>query len=716
MQGDDRSIAESSAAWTDVVIGALQQPTLHRLICAVCAPAFSLSQEDGQIRREGAQGLFVQDVRVLNECIVTVNGSEPVPIGFDIGGGSHNQFDATVFNVGAETPDPVVFLSRRREVNPHGMHEEIAVSSYARQNVNLKLRMQLSCDLAAIATVKSGRRLEALAANVEGSRLRWGRHGAGSVEAFGAPEPDHIDPLEGTLTWDLNVEPGSTRVFAISVQRHAGAPPVVIALPHDSRVHDIVREPVSVYVKDPRLSRLFDRSVADLAGLTMATSLSPYDAFIAAGVPWYLTLFGRDSIWAARMLLPLGTDIALGTLRTLAARQGSRIDRESNEEPGKIIHELRQEPILRDAVNVDPSSDVPLALPPVYYGTVDATPLWVCLLHDAWRWGLAESEVEKLLAPMERCLDWIVDFGCRDRPFVSYVDDTGHGLTNQGWKDSSDGVQFRDGRIAVAPIALCEAQGYAYEAAMHGADLLDAFARPGADRWREFARGLGRRFREAFWVEDEDGPYPAIALDVNGVPVDSLSSNIGHLLGTGLLNEDESVVVSQRLGGADLNSGFGLRTLAASSKGYNPLSYHCGSVWAHDTAIAIAGLRTVPSPVAEEAASSLIEGLLAAAAHFEYRLPELYGGDTRSTQSGPRNYPASCHPQAWSAASAVSIFAAVVGIGRNVPHGGGFTPLPHRERLFVSGFPLSDSGGALHMGEDEPRRIEGLSPQLGMGH
>jgi glycogen debranching enzyme len=713
MHGDDLLIAESASSLTDPSDSGQRQPALHRLICAVCAPALSLSGEDGQFRRGGAQGLYVQDVRVLSEFIVTVDGEEPVPIGFDIEGGSHNRFETAVFNVGSKTPDPVLFLTRHRVVDPSGMTEEIALSSFARESVSLQLRLQLSCDLATIATVKSGQRTTDGDATAVGMRLRWGPPTSRNVVAMCTPEADHVDSLEGSFVWNLTLEPGTTRIVDLSVQSHGGAPPVVIPLPHDSPIHDNAREPVSVEARDPRLSRLLDRSLADLAGLTMATSLSPYDAFVAAGAPWYLTLFGRDSIWTARMLLPLGTDIALGTLRTLAARQGSRIERESNEEPGKIIHELRQEPVRHEAFNAGLGSDVPLALPPVYYGTVDATPLWICLLHDAWRWGLAESEVEELLAPMERCLDWIADFGCRGRSFVSYVDESGHGLANQGWKDSSDGIQFRDGRIASAPLALCEAQGYAYEAAMHGADLLDAFGRPGADRWREFADNLARRFREAFWVEDSDGAYPAIALDVNGVPVDSLSSNIGHLLGTGLLSAQEEELVARRLGGSDLNSGFGLRTLAASSRGYNPLSYHCGSVWAHDTAIAITGLRTVRGRVAEEAAASLIEGLLAAAAHFEYRLPELYGGDARSKQSGPRNYPASCHPQAWSAASSVSILAAIVGIQPDVPRATlTFNPLPYRDRISVSGIRLSDSRVAVQLRDGEPPRISGLSPGL----
>lgn len=650
---------------------------------------------------------------MLNELIVTVGGEEPTPLGFDIEGGSHNRFEAAVFSVGCESPDPVVFLTRRRFIGPSGMREEMTLSSLARASLHLQLRLRLSCDLAAIAAVKSGLRVVPGLAEGEGKRLLWGPSGARIVEATGTPEPDHVDPLDGCLAWDLTLEPGAARTFVLAVLRRGADRAVVIPLPRASPIELRAGDPVSVETTDPRLGRLLERSVADLAALTMATSLAPHDAFVAAGAPWYLTLFGRDSIWAARMLLPLGTDIALGTLRTLARRQGTKVDRVSNEEPGKILHELRQETVRHEAFNTGPGGEATLALPPVYYGTVDATPLWVCLLHDAWRWGLSESEVEQLIVPMERCLGWIADFGCGDRSFVSYVDESGHGLANQGWKDSYDGIQFRDGRIATAPLALCEAQGYAYEAATHGAELLEAFGRPGAERWRAFADNLARRFREAFWVEDSDGPYPAVALDASGAPVDSLSSNIGHLLGTGLLSAEEAELVARRVGGPDLNSGFGLRTLAASSKGFNPLSYHCGSVWAHDTAISITGLSSISGHFAEEAAASLIDGLLGAAAHFEYRLPELYGGDARSQQCGPLAYPASCRPQAWAAASAVAILAAVVGIRPDVPRGTvAFKPLPYPDRLSVGGIRLSGERVAVRLAPSESPQLIGLPPGL----
>jgi glycogen debranching enzyme len=365
------------------------------------------------------------------------------------------------------------------------------------------------------------------------------------------------------------------------------------------------------------------------------------DVFLAAGAPWYFTLFGRDSIWAARLLLPFGWQLAAGTLRALAACQGSKLDPETAEAPGKIPHELRRAGSL-------------------YYGTIDATPLWICLLHDAWRWGMPASQVRALLPALHAALECISRYGDSDGDgLLEYIDQSGHGLSNQGWKDSGDAIRFADGRIAKPPVALCEVQGYAYEAAMAAAELLTAFGEPGADRWRAWAAGLAEAFRASFWLPDG---YPALALDAAKQPVDSLTSNIGHLLATGLLTKDEESLVAGRLAGPDMDSGFGLRTMSAGNAGYNPLSYHCGSVWSHDTAIVIRGLYR--SGHGDDAAR-LAEGLLSAAAAFDWRLPELFSGEDR----GPVPYPAACRPQAWSAAAAGALAQALLGLDVDAPAG-----------------------------------------------
>ncbi|HEX8092975.1 amylo-alpha-1,6-glucosidase, partial [Jatrophihabitans sp.] len=349
------------------------------------------------------------------------------------------------------------------------------------------------------------------------------------------------------------------------------------------------------------------------------------------------------------------------------------------EEPGKILHEIRAAETEHAAGH---QPDRLLRLPATYFGTVDATPLWILLLHDSWRWGLAEPEVERLLPNLERALAWMADFGMDGNGFLSYADRSGHGLSNQGWKDSADSVQFRDGRLAEPPVALSEVQAYGYAAAMAGASLLEAFGRPGADSWRDWATGLAERFRQRFWLADEHGRYPALALDGHGEPVDSVASNMGHLLGTGLLGEQESALVAHRLGSPELSSGFGLRTLASSAAGFNPLSYHGGSVWAHDTAIAITGLAAAAAdgvPGAAPAAANLIEGLLAAAPAFGYRMPELHGGHRAEPGRRPIPYPASCRPQAWSAAAAMAIVTALLGPRPDAPAGAlEFRPLKVR--------------------------------------
>jgi glycogen debranching enzyme len=270
--------------------------------------------------------------------------------------------------------------------------------------------------------------------------------------------------------------------------------------------------------------------------------------------------------------------------------------------------------------------------------------------------------VRALLPNLRAALGWMRDSGDSDGDgLLEYIDTTGRGLANQGWKDSGDSVQWRDGTLADGPIALCEVQAYAHKAALDGAELLDAFGEPGSgegDAWRSWAAALRDRFRDAFWIDDRAGAYPAIALDARKRPVDTVTSNIGHLLGTGLLNPEESALVARRLVSPELASGYGLRTLSTDSTGYWPLSYHGGSVWTHDTAIAISGLA---ADGFRAEAAELSEGLLRAAVAFDYRMPELYGGDPASAAPTPIPYPAACRPQAWSAAAAVAVWDALGG-------------------------------------------------------
>ncbi|HEX8767977.1 MAG TPA: glycogen debranching N-terminal domain-containing protein, partial [Jatrophihabitans sp.] len=556
------------------------QPYLHELLVCVRAPALALADPDGQLRGTGVQGSYLADRRILSRSVLSVAGAELAPISGELDGSSATRSLSIVRGLGDPGADPTVWIERRRTVSASAATESVRITSVARHPVTARLTLELACDLAGMAAVKAGLAGPALAAERQPDGLGWVGPAGIRVRATAVPSPSEIAADTGCLGWDVELGRGDTAVIELSYTV-TGLPPAVVSAPTGPSP---LAAP-TVQAGDPRLSSLLAQSMADLAALELADPQTPEDRFLAAGAPWYLTLFGRDCLISARMVLPLGTELAAGTLRALARRQGSRVDPDSAEEPGKILHEVRAAE-TEHAGGHQPA----LRLPATYYGTVDATPLWILLLHDGWRWGLAEPEVERLLPNLERALAWMADFGLDRNGFLSYADRSGHGLSNQGWKDSADAIQFRDGRLAEPPVALSEVQAYGYAAAMAGATLLEAFGRPGAQHWRGWAAELAGRFRQRFWLADEHGGYPALALAGSGEPVDSVASNLGHLLGTGLLTAPESALVARRLGSPELSSGFGLRTLASSSAGFNPLSYHAGSVWTHDTALAITGL------------------------------------------------------------------------------------------------------------------------------
>ncbi|GAA1827796.1 glycogen debranching N-terminal domain-containing protein [Microlunatus capsulatus] len=557
------------------------QPFLHDLVTVLAAPTQVLSDRTGDVGadadRAGAQGVLHADVRVLSRVVVEVDGGAGEHIATEAGTATA-RFTTLLRHVGAgltAVPDPTLRLDRERHVRAGAVAERLRLSSVLAEPVPVTVTVAFAADLAGVETVKTGRAGTPAVLLTGSGAPRWGDDDlAAALTAEGAtwaPGPDGtgavatwsvVVPAHGAVDvgWSLDVSDRGGVVVA------AASPWTPAALPA---------------VADSRLEPWLRRSLEDLDGLRMARPQAPDDVFFAAGAPWYLTLFGRDSLWAARLVLPVSLEPARGTLRALAALQGTTTDVERAEQPGKIMHELR-----RGAFGLGTMS-----LPPLYYGTIDATPLWVCLLHDAWRAGLPEAEVQELLPALEAALGWLLtDFDADGDGFGEYLDATGHGLANQGWKDSSDSVRFRDGRIAEGPVALCEVQGYAHEAALAGATLLEAFDRPGAERLRTWAATLADRFRAAFWVGEGEDRYPALALDGRGARVDSLTSNIGHLLGTGLLDAEEERLVARRVVSPALDSGLGLRTMSTDDAGFSPLSYHCGSVWPHDTAVVVAGL------------------------------------------------------------------------------------------------------------------------------
>ncbi|WP_138443210.1 glycogen debranching N-terminal domain-containing protein [Sinomonas susongensis] len=630
------------------------QPFLHDLEIVLRAPTQAWSGRDGQIRAAApgnatVQGVMHSDVRVLSEAVLEVGGHEPEPAG------SWHDDDGGLVVVGlpralaAAWGDPAARIRRSRRVKAGAMEEEIEFASATEEPVSADVTVRLAADLAPMEAVKSGLPTQPVDASPADAGVAWSAGEVSAVVEAPGAVIDLSDPGRPVLRWSLTASAGTPARVSWRVTAEDSIAVVAGARGPAPTGWRGLRRPTDV-----RLARFLEQSLRDLDGLRMALPGLERSEFLAAGAPWFFTLFGRDSLWAARFLLPLGTELAEGTLTVLASFQGEKVDTDSQEAPGKIMHELR-----RAALTLHGEA---ISLPPTYYGTVDATPLWVCLLHDAWRAGMPVDAVERLLPHAERALAWVAD-GVLDG-YLNYLDTSGHGLANQGWKDSRDSVQFRNGQLVTGPVSLCEVQAYAHEALVHGAELLEAFGRVGAgaagaapSQLRDAAAALAERFRADFWLEDDRGPYVAIALDGSGKPVDTVTSNMGHLLGTGLLDGEEEALVARRLLDPELDSGYGLRTLATSSAGYWPLKYHGGSVWAHDTAIAIRGLARSGH---RDAAAQLAEGLLKAAESFGYRMPELHSGDPADTSTRALPYPSACRPQAWSAASAV-VIAEVLG-------------------------------------------------------
>jgi glycogen debranching enzyme len=608
--------------------------SLHTLVTVLSAPSFVLSDPDGQVRAGGVQGWFTRDRRALAQFELDIDDVTVVPVGRDHTEPAVAAFHSVIRDSTAHWRDSSLRVRRERQLSPAILLEHLDITNNGASSRELTVTLRAATDFAGVDAVRADRAVALVAPAVTGDRLQWpDRRGPVTLQANPAGVAEVNENGVARVTWAVVLEAGQTWRLTLTVKSSASV-----------KFSEATFEPLAAE-NPPKWTLTLpagpaSANLADLRALLLADPLAPDDSYLAAGSPWYLTLFGRDTIWAARLLLPLGTDLAAGTLRTLARRQGTRDDPATEQQPGKIPHEARAEPI--DTGQVQLSS--------LYYGTIDATPLWVCLLHEAWRAGMPEEDVGALMPNLVAAMNWIT--GPAADPdgdgLIEYVSSGTGGLTHQGWKDSHDAFLHKNGRHPAAPLALCEVQGYSYAAATAAAELATAFGQGDGPQWIEWAGLLKQRFHESFWIEDNFGSYPAIALDADKTPVEGATSNIGHLLGTGLLDAGQAELIATRLSKPDVATPFGLRTLSSASRNYNPFSYHRGSIWPHDTAIAMVGLVVEGHT---GLATRFAEGILAAARHFGNHTPELYAVLDDST--APLAYPSACVPQAWSAAAAV---------------------------------------------------------------
>lgn len=596
--------------------------------------SFSLSDPEGDFHAHRPQGLFHRDTRVLSDWQLTINGQAPQGLGVMTYGADHAVFLSRVAPSAQESETRLLIERNRRLFQ--GMHETITVTNLSADPVPVHVQLQAAADFADVFAVKEGRPTRSHATSISalaGTLTIGGEHVAVRIETA-----DALAHTSG-LTHEITLGPHQSWSTVVTV--------TPLPVPRSS-----ARAPMRELcmeippIEDSALDAIAQQCVVDLNGLQLRDPNQPEWVTVAAGAPWFMTLFGRDSLLTSLMTLPFCSELGQGTAHMLAARQGSTVDAASEEQPGRILHETR---VGREA---------PLILGgrQAYYGTADATPLFVMLVGELARSGVAVPALRALLPAVDAAMSWIRDFGDRDGDgFVEYERLSAQGLAHQGWKDSWNGITWADGRPVEGPIALVEVQAYVVAAHRARANIADALGDPTtAENHRSVAADLLDRLDRAFWLEDRG--FYAVALDGSKAPVDALTSNIGHILWAEAAHPERAEQVARHLTSQEMFSGWGVRTLASSMGAYNPLSYHNGSVWPHDTALSVVGLTRYGF---HDEARRIGSALLDAAAHSGGRLPELFAGLSRADYTTPIPYPTACSPQAWASAAPLAVLHAL---------------------------------------------------------
>ncbi len=627
---------------------------------------FCVCDERGDVDgTAAASGFFASDTRFLSRSVLTLGGERPEPL-------SHAQTVPHSASFVLRNPlvcglEPNELSVERGRFVGDAMEERIAVENHGRRCVEVELALEIAADFADIFAVKeldptfghpSTATLPAprpLEWDGDLQLLRFSDVGypAGTIVHLSKP----CVPEQGRLCFPLRLEPGDRW------ELHVGVQPLLNGdLP-------LSRSSFERHFADERtradkslaswrrlapqlrsdwddLARTYERSVADLGALRMHVDGFAAGELPAAGTPWFMTVFGRDTVITCLQTLMFGPGLGESALRVLAATQADVDDPERDAEPGKIIHEMRR-------------GKAALAWTDRYYGTVDATPLFLVLLSELWRWTNDPTLAVELEENARRALAWIDGPGDPDGDgFVEYERRARRGIRNQSWKDSEISMAFRDGELAKAPIASTEVQGYVYDAKVRMAELARAvWGDPALGaRLEQEAADLKDRFNETFWVDDA---YYALGLDRDKRPIDAVGSNMGHLLWSGIVPPERTAAVADTLMGDCLWSGWGVRTLAAGERAYNPLVYHNGTVWPHDNSLIAWGLARAGRG---QDVDLILRRMVEAATYFDYRLPEVFAGFPRARTHLPVAYPTASQPQAWAAGTPILLLQIVLGL------------------------------------------------------
>ncbi|GIH16330.1 glycogen debranching N-terminal domain-containing protein [Rugosimonospora africana] len=658
-----------------------------------------------------ATGLFSYDTRYLSTWMLTINGQRLSPLSID----DLHYFESRFFLVpgaGSLYVDVKLTVIRQRTVCD-GFCEELVILNHAEEPADLTVRIDAASDFAHLFEVKNAMgKVGRSYGSVQDGRLvlRYERESFERETTITAPADALLD--EQGITVKVRVEPHgrwSTKFNVVPSTPVTGRIAGIVRRDPVGLEHDLVQwlERAPQLQSDwPPLSDTYQRSLVDLAALRFSPLVAASRTLPAAGLPWFMTMFGRDSILTSLQALPFQPELAATTLKTMAIWQGSRVDDFRDEDPGRILHELRYGELI--AFEEQPHSP--------YFGTADATPLFVILLDEYERWTGDATLVRTLEKEARAALNWIGEYAdLMGNGYISYQTRNQHsGLQNQCWKDSWDSICYRDGRLPGFPRATCELQGYAYDAKMRAARLAREFwDDPGlAKRLEEEAANLKQHFNRDFWIGDRG--YYALAMDHDGSLVDALSSNIGHLLWSGIVDKDKADDVVGHLLGPQLFSGWGIRTLGSQEQRYNPIGYHVGTVWPFDNSFIAWGLRRYG--YADEAAR-VASGILDAANFFSGRLPEAFGGYERSETRYPVEYPTACSPQAWSTGAPLLLLRTMLGLEPYPDHLAVSPALPSGiGRIELLDIPWR--GGrfdAFGRGRVQVNVVQGQRPQLGLG-
>jgi glycogen debranching enzyme len=612
-------------------------------------------------------GLFLDDTRFLSQWILTVDGRKPHVLSTDNTQYFRSQFYLTL-STGAIYVDSDISLARRRTVGD-GFIEEILIANHGKKPKTLTLRLEVGSDFADLFEVKDRlpkkgtlyRRLDKGRLTLGYRRERFVRETWITSSAPTSMQEDSLTfraevPAQGLWKTSLEVvavkNPGSQTRPRVKYSLQDVEPRPELG---QSLQQWIAAAPRLISSWEP-LGRSYERSLLDLAALRFRTRFTP-GALPAAGLPWFMAIFGWDSLITSFQALPFNPELSATTLRLLALFQGRVDDPFRDEEPGKILHELRVGEMT--AFEERPHSP--------YYGSADSTPLFLILLEEYERWTGDRELVASLQHEARAAMTWIDRYGDRDGDgYVEYERRNKEtGLDNQCWKDSWDSIAFVDGRLAPSPRATCEIQGYVYDAKRRTARLArDVWGDPEwAKHLEQQAESLKERFNRDFWIPERG--FFAVALDGSKRKVDSLTSNIGHLLWSGIVDRDKAERCVRHLMGEELFSGWGVRTMGRNEGSYNPIGYHVGTVWPHDTSIIACGLRRYGY---RAEAARLALGILEAAVFFNYRLPEAFAGYPRAVTHFPVEYPTACSPQAWAAGAPLLLVRVLLGLDSDGEH------------------------------------------------